>query len=625
MERFKGISPHRPLGNSSTEIRIINLLPGEYGDPIECVLEHVDMETTRNYEALSYCWGEASITKPILLDSNLYPVTANLFDGLQRLRKTHSPRRLWIDSLCINQSDLAERSRQVQKMRDIYQRASNVVVWLGECRPWSTEAVQEVFDFVVELAFAWRNYISDQMIARYGYSKLWQQQRKWIQFIRQRQWFERMWVLQEVAVRPSTVKYRPDLEPLLMCGELKMSFYWLKSSTGFWDMLPEAHKSLAIGLYPPLERHLLIHEIHRRARDRHRTRKGGMNLEFQLFGYLRLAVTQFRATDQRDHIYALLGLLCGGTLPQHLHPDYEKPMHQVLAEFARFILDGTKTLDIIQFRGGKNPNLPSWVPDWTHRPPMVPENELGYVLDDPYEVTDQNFLKVLVMRFDFVESVGPITASVSKHDEPLESLQEYIDSVSNYLHLELNNKQGKDSYEDHRALLKELLVKFDYAMEKSRGPFWHQRILDEGLDPLTKVEQLEITQRRPGPSFPGPVKTSEVEYGLVEVWRSVAASVEDRAIFTCKGKSMGIMEQKDVRPQPGDWLAAICGVNCEVVLRPCPEKSSFEIIGHCHRSIRGFAQSMKGFSVADWGDINQLFESLQAEFQEHSCARITIC
>ncbi|KAK8135690.1 heterokaryon incompatibility protein [Apiospora sp. TS-2023a] len=624
MERFRGISPHRPLGDSPTEIRIVNLLPGEYGDPIECVLEHIDMDTTKSYEALSYCWGEASITKPILLDSKSYAVTTNLFDGLQRLRKTHSPRRLWIDSLCINQSDLAERSRQVQKMKEIYERALNVVVWLGECRPWSTEAVREVFDFVVELAFACRNDIRDKMIARYGYSKLWQQQRKWIEFIRQHQWFERMWVLQEVAVRPSMVKYRPDLEPLLMCGELKMSFYWLKSSTSFWERLPETHKSLAIGLYPPLDRHLLIHQIHQGHREDHRAQQLGINLEYQLLWYLRLAVTQFRATDPRDRIYALLGLLCGGTLPQHLHPDYQKPMNQVLAEFARFILDGTKALEIIQFRGGKTSNLPSWIPDWTHRPTMVPGNSMCYVQDDFYEVTDQGFLNVFAIRFDFVETTGPTTSSLAKYDEPLEFLQEHIDSVSSFLHLNLD-AQGQGSVEDTRTLLKELLVKFDYVMERSRGPLWHQRILDEGLDPLTKIGQPDTVQWHPHPSILDAVKISEVEYGLAEVWRSVAASVEDKAIFTCKGKSMGIMEQKDVQPQPGDLVAAIYGVNCEVVLRPWPEKSSFEIIGQCHRSTRGFSQSMRGFSVADWGKTLELFDFLESLFHEHGCGKITIC
>lgn len=38
---------------------------------------------------------------------------------------------IWADAICIDQSKLAERSQQVQLMRQIYQSASVVLVWLG--------------------------------------------------------------------------------------------------------------------------------------------------------------------------------------------------------------------------------------------------------------------------------------------------------------------------------------------------------------------------------------------------------------------------------------------------------------------------------------------------------------
>jgi hypothetical protein len=37
----------------------------------------------------------------------------------------------WYDALCINQADLAERSHQVGIMRQIYEKADRVVIWLG--------------------------------------------------------------------------------------------------------------------------------------------------------------------------------------------------------------------------------------------------------------------------------------------------------------------------------------------------------------------------------------------------------------------------------------------------------------------------------------------------------------
>jgi Heterokaryon incompatibility protein (HET) len=38
---------------------------------------------------------------------------------------------LWVDALCINQSDDGEKSEAVQQMKAIYQDAIHVVVWLG--------------------------------------------------------------------------------------------------------------------------------------------------------------------------------------------------------------------------------------------------------------------------------------------------------------------------------------------------------------------------------------------------------------------------------------------------------------------------------------------------------------
>jgi hypothetical protein len=39
---------------------------------------------------------------------------------------------LWIDALCINQQDLAERSHQVRQMKDIYSQSSALFIWLED-------------------------------------------------------------------------------------------------------------------------------------------------------------------------------------------------------------------------------------------------------------------------------------------------------------------------------------------------------------------------------------------------------------------------------------------------------------------------------------------------------------
>jgi hypothetical protein len=84
------------------------------------------------YEALSYCWGDATHLQPILCNGNsILWVTQNLFDALQRIRPENGSRILWADAICINQEDLLEKSWQVRMMADIYLGAERVLAWLG--------------------------------------------------------------------------------------------------------------------------------------------------------------------------------------------------------------------------------------------------------------------------------------------------------------------------------------------------------------------------------------------------------------------------------------------------------------------------------------------------------------
>ncbi|KAL2050977.1 hypothetical protein ABVK25_008723 [Lepraria finkii] len=59
-------------------------------------------------------------------------LSTNLYNALRRLREHRSFDCLWIDFLCIDQTDVRERNEQVQKMRQIYSNARMVPIWLGD-------------------------------------------------------------------------------------------------------------------------------------------------------------------------------------------------------------------------------------------------------------------------------------------------------------------------------------------------------------------------------------------------------------------------------------------------------------------------------------------------------------
>jgi hypothetical protein len=114
-------------------MRVLSLRPGSRESEIHCDLVNTSIgEFQGKYEALSYAWGDANDTRLIWLNGELFSVTNNLATALRNLRREKKPRNLWIDAICIDQSNIPERNLQVQRMWAIFQNSYRVVVFLGE-------------------------------------------------------------------------------------------------------------------------------------------------------------------------------------------------------------------------------------------------------------------------------------------------------------------------------------------------------------------------------------------------------------------------------------------------------------------------------------------------------------
>ncbi|KAH8896204.1 hypothetical protein GQ53DRAFT_639758, partial [Thozetella sp. PMI_491] len=119
--------------SSIKPFRLLHLQP-RYGADVEITLAETSLESGVRYEALSYTWGSSD--EPCFVRCNGSPlqVTRNCKVALQHLRATE-PRVLWVDAICIDQSNIPERNQQVTMMQEIYEKAVRVVVWLGEPTP----------------------------------------------------------------------------------------------------------------------------------------------------------------------------------------------------------------------------------------------------------------------------------------------------------------------------------------------------------------------------------------------------------------------------------------------------------------------------------------------------------
>jgi len=86
------------------------------------------------YDALSYTWDQQAFDRPAYCDGEKTFVTRNIESAMHKLRGRAPWSKaylIWIDALCINQSSVSEKNRQVAMMGEIYSRAHKVVVWLS--------------------------------------------------------------------------------------------------------------------------------------------------------------------------------------------------------------------------------------------------------------------------------------------------------------------------------------------------------------------------------------------------------------------------------------------------------------------------------------------------------------
>ncbi|KAK7975769.1 CHAT domain-containing protein [Apiospora arundinis] len=128
---ISGESLYAPLDPTASEVRLLKLLPGNFDEAIHCELEARSLDHKPRYEALSYVWGDASVKRPVYVNGRLFQATSSLETTLRYLRHSGKPRILWVDAICINQADDAEKSTQVPLMAKIYTQCSQTVAWLG--------------------------------------------------------------------------------------------------------------------------------------------------------------------------------------------------------------------------------------------------------------------------------------------------------------------------------------------------------------------------------------------------------------------------------------------------------------------------------------------------------------
>ncbi|KAF9698450.1 hypothetical protein EKO04_003823 [Ascochyta lentis] len=312
------------------------------------------------YSALSYTWGLSSHMAeswPLQIGQRYLPVLPSLWPFVQALRlREHllDGTWWWIDSICIDQTNLQERSQHVRRMKHTYQNAHKVVVWLGE----QSEDSDSALDFIGLL-----DEMNNAKYSRESLHKILHQDEycdRWIAFRNffMRKWWTRVWTIQEFAI-PSNI--------LFWCGQRYISRDAIFAALGVADRCSAPNFKETIAFHHAFNRRRvwLLYEVAK-------TQEKRVNLSL-------LALAAYfcsnEATDDRDRLYGFTGLC---TEDHGLEINYAWSVNKVYLHFAKSFIAEHKSLDILcfasMFKATARSSLPSWVPDWRIRiqPTVIP-------------------------------------------------------------------------------------------------------------------------------------------------------------------------------------------------------------------------------------------------------------
>lgn len=149
---------HEALPDPAKYIRLLEVLDDNYSKTtrVRCRLTIWPIDSVPPYHAISYTWGNPKSNTFILMNDKTLEVRKNSELALKqaywyrksrsyfyRKRQSHlyqetrsewytKSRYFWLDALCIDQSNLKEKSKQVAMMGSIYKKASHVLACIGD-------------------------------------------------------------------------------------------------------------------------------------------------------------------------------------------------------------------------------------------------------------------------------------------------------------------------------------------------------------------------------------------------------------------------------------------------------------------------------------------------------------
>lgn len=376
-------------GTEDASIRLLTLAADKSWN-----LHNTPLTTCPKYKALSYHWGDAYDTLPILCNGVEIQVTRNLHTALNQLKSAFPCGvTIWIDAICINQRDKIEQARQVALMRHIYSRAQEVLIWLepsllpknieqcfAACKLYASrwvvagrriKAQAGMTDDSPDVAWNMLQAMAIRAALRDGNREIFSPgiMDGLLKVFRQPYW-SRVWIIQEMCLAK---------EARILAGH-----HWLTWSDfkQFLLMLEHCMRWVVRDVGPNFRALIRLTSIFH-----HYGGQGGPSL-----GQLLVQFRWSQASDPRDKVYSMLGLappqdraLVGGDADDLYKISTAECYTRVMFALLRQTRDLTLLVHCLAPAClARQPDLPSWVPDWGYDASKLPPSQFGLSNGVPY-------------------------------------------------------------------------------------------------------------------------------------------------------------------------------------------------------------------------------------------------
>ncbi|KAJ5736114.1 uncharacterized protein N7483_001239 [Penicillium malachiteum] len=285
-----------PLATDEHYIRLLKFDSTVSEEPLRFSLKVCKFLEKPTYNSLSYEWGDTVADRLIFINDRLFFIRENLHSFLKVLASSaYRDDYVFVDAICINQDDIAERNAQVRRVGDLYAQAENVLVWLGSGTAES--------DFVFDIC---SDSVASSTIVR---TKLGEEKTRIealdfnapdgeaLDTVYQRSYWTRLWIIQELFLAQNII---------LFCG-LKSTPWSVFRQLPRWNkgvFVPGGFTGVDMVLgSTPAGRHArdILNELDKMEQGRSAFIDKGLVTLVLKFGLA-------QCFDVRDRVYGLLGL-----------------------------------------------------------------------------------------------------------------------------------------------------------------------------------------------------------------------------------------------------------------------------------------------------------------------------